>query len=138
MSKTALFAAAKSWDSRLVRQLLMQSPDLVRARDPRGRTALHICAGASAASNRAPVAASLATARALLDAGAEINAAHEIPDGKEVFRATPLWYALARGQNGVTARDSKGCTAAEYARKKRLSRAVLTALGEQQMGAIRT
>ena len=202
MSKTALFAAAKNWESRIVRQLLVQSPDLVRARDAKGRTALHICAGASAASNRAPVAASLATTRELLNAGAEVNAVHEIPDGKEVFRATPLWYALARGQNGqlarlllkaganpdnclwtviwskepelvrlllsagsrtevrfdgetpliyaarlgrekavlelvtagadITARDSKGYAAAEYARKKRLSQAVLTALGEQQ------
>ena len=50
------------------------------------------------------MAASLATARELLNAGAEINVVHEIPDGKEVFRATPLWHALARGQNGQLAR----------------------------------
>src|SRR4051812_7062043 len=104
MSKTALFAAAKNWDSKIVRQLLAQSPDLVRARDARSRTALHICAGASAASSRAPVASSIATARELLNAGAEINAVHEIPDDKEIFAATPLWYALARGQNADLAR----------------------------------
>lgn len=202
MSKTALFAAAKNWDSKAVRQLLAQSPDLVRARDARGRTALHICAGASVANSRAPVAASLAAAREVLNAGAELDAVHEIPDDKEVFRATPLWYALARGRNGelarfllkaganpdnclwtviwtkepelvrllldagsrtevrfdgetpliyaarlgrekavlelvaagadITARDSGGRTAAEHARKKRLSQAVLTALGDQQ------
>jgi ankyrin repeat protein len=140
--------------------------------------------------------------REFLNAGADINAVHQIPDDKEVFPATPLWYAPARGQNGqlarfllkaganpdnclwtviwsnepefvrllldagsmtelrfdgetpliyaarlgrekavlelvaagadITARDSKGRTAAEHARKKRLSQAVLTALGEQQ------
>jgi uncharacterized protein len=202
VSKTALFAAAKDWDASVVRQLLMQSPDLVGVRDAKGRTALHICAGVSAQSNRARVPASIATARELLKAGMEINAVHEISDDNEIFPATPLWYALARGQNGqlarfflkaganpdnclwtviwskqpevvrllldagsksevrfdgetpliysarlgrekaifelvaagadITARDSKGRTAAEHARKKRLSQAVLGALGEQQ------
>jgi len=56
---------------------------------------------------------------------------------------TPLIYAARLGREkavlelvaagaDITARDSKGCTAAEHARRKRLSQAVLTALGEQQ------
>jgi ankyrin repeat protein len=148
------------------------------------------------------VPAPIATARELLKAGLSINVTHEIPGDREVFLATPLWYAFARGQNGelarfflkaganpddclwtviwsnepelvrllldsgsktevrfdgetpliytarlgrekavlelvaagadIAARDSKGRTAAEHARRKRLSQAVLTALGEQQ------
>jgi ankyrin repeat protein len=39
------------------------------------------------------------TAKALLDAGANINAVHEIPDDNEIFPATALWYAVARGLN---------------------------------------
>ena len=104
MSKTALFAAAKNWDSSVVRQLLAESPDLLHARDAKGRTALHLCAGAPAPSNGARVPASIATDRELLKAGADINTVHEIPDDKEIFPATPLWYALARGRNTQLAR----------------------------------
>jgi hypothetical protein len=103
-SKTALFAAAVAWDPDAVRQVLAGSRDLVTARDARGRTALHLCAGAPVAAGRADVAASVATARALLGAGAELDSVHEISDGAEVFRATPLWYALARGRNSELAR----------------------------------
>ena len=202
VSKTALFAAVKEWDARAVRQLLAQSPALIGARDAKGRTALHICAGVSAPSRGGQVSASIATARELLKAGVDINAVQEIPDDDEVFPATPLWYALARGRNAnltrfllkaganpdnclwtviwskepelvrllldagsktevrfdgetpliyaarlarekailelvaagadITARDAKGRTAADHARKKRLSQAILVALGERQ------
>lgn len=198
MSKTALFAAAKDWAALAVRRALADAPGLVAARDARGRTALHICAGAPLAAHASPASASIATARELLKAGADVNAVHEIPDGREVFPATPLWYALARGRNrplahlllkaganpdhclwtviwsrepdlvrlllrggsrpnvrfdgetpliyaarlgreqealalvaagaDITARDAKGRTAADHARRKRLSSAVLAVL----------
>ncbi len=200
MSKTALFNAAKNWDSTVVQQLLTKSPDLVQARDNRGRTALHLCAGATATNSAQRVPASIETAKVLLKAGIDINTVHEIPDDKEIFPATPLWYALARGRNAqlarfflknganpdnclwtviwskepelvrlllragsrtevrfdgetpliyaarlgrekavlelvaagadIMARDAKGRTAAEHARKKRLSPSVLAALGD--------
>jgi uncharacterized protein len=199
MSKTALVMAAQSWDAEAVVQLLARTPELTTSRDGRGRTALHVCAAVPAPARTVRLPASLATARALLRAGADINAVHEIPDGREIFPATPLWYALARGRNGelarlllkagadpnnclwtviwskepelvrlllragaspnvrfdgetpliyaarlaredavlllvaagadVTARDAKGRTAADHARKRRLSAAVLAALG---------
>ncbi len=102
-SRTAFLAAAKSWDAAAVRNMLAQDRSLATARDAKGRTALHVCAGATAA-GRGRASASVATARELLRAGAELDAVHEIPDDAEVFRATPLWYALARGRNPELAR----------------------------------
>jgi len=204
MSKSALFAAAKDWDARAVRRLLADAPNLIAARDAGGRTALHICAGSPLLGHASPPAASIATARELLKACADVNVVHEIPDGDEVFPATPLWYALARGRNrplarfllkaganpdhclwtviwsnepdlvrlllragsrpnvrfdgetpliyaarlgrekavlalvaagaDTTARDAKDRTAADHARRKRLSSAVLAVLGGPQGG----
>jgi uncharacterized protein len=104
MSKTALFAAARDWDARAVRRALADAPDLVAARDARGRTALHICAGTPLLAQTSHASGSIATARELLKAGADVNVVHEIPDGREVSPATPLWYALARGRNSPLAR----------------------------------
>ena len=99
MSKTALFEAAKRWDAAKVTRLSGDVPDLVRAVDSRGRTALHLCAGQSVKDDDDPATASIATAMALIRAGADVNAVHEIPDDAEIFAATPLWYAVARGKN---------------------------------------
>jgi uncharacterized protein len=204
MSKTKLFALARAWNSAAVRDLLAQSPDLVDARDAKGRTALHLCAGKPLGAEEGAARACLATARALLKAGAELDAVHEIPDDGEIFPATPLWYALAKGRNGplakfllkegaspdhclwtviwfnepewirrllaagakteiragggtpllyaarlgrekailelvaagadISARDAQGRTAAELAKKKRLSSTVLAALGDSTKG----
>lgn len=206
MSKTALFTAAKAWDARAVQRLLASAPDLAHARDAKGRNALHLCAAVPTATAAAKPDAAIATAKALLRAGIDLDSVHEIPDGDEVFPATPLWYALARGRNrplarfflnaganpdhclwaviwfdepdlvrlllaagsnaslrfdgetpliyaarlgrekivldlvaagaDVGARDAKGRTAAEHARKKRLSHAVLVALGDAQPPAV--
>jgi hypothetical protein len=48
---------------------------------------------------RAADVAAMATARALVEAGADVNAIHEIRDDGEIFRATALWQALAWGKN---------------------------------------
>lgn len=99
MSKTALFDAAKRWDAAQVARLATDSPDLVKATDPRGRTALHLCAGRAVESANDPAKAAIATATALLEAGADLDAVQEIADDGEIFPATPLWYAVARGKN---------------------------------------
>ena len=82
--------------SRLARAL--RNPDRAREIDPRGRTPLHYVALSGLwkrhGSDRALPCASL-----LLDAGADVDAAEEIVDGDEVFRATPLWHALAWQQH---------------------------------------
>jgi ankyrin repeat protein len=99
VSRTALFNAAKAWDAEKVTALLKAEPELIRSRDARGRSALHICA-LSRWDGKSPSAhASIATARALIAAGEDVNVVHEIPDDGEMFPATPLWYALAWGRN---------------------------------------
>lgn len=99
MSKTALFNAAKAWDAPTVAALLTTDPGLIQARDPKGRSALHVCARRQWDGKPASARASIATARALIAVGADINVIHEIPDDGEIFRATPLWCAVAWGRN---------------------------------------
>src|SRR6185295_3913339 len=50
------------------------------------------------------VSESIATARVLLEAGADVNAIRVIIDDGEEFLATPLWYAVAWGKNLALAR----------------------------------
>jgi uncharacterized protein len=102
-SKSRFFDAVCDWRAAEVAVTLYERPELVAAVDARGRTALHLAARRRVASAD-DVAASLATAKALLDAGADVNAVQPIVDGGETFPATPLWYALAHGRNRPLAR----------------------------------
>ena len=74
MSKTALFKAAKLWQKKTVAGLPAANPDLVEARDARGRTALQLCAAQPVHKAWAPARASVTTARALIAEGADIRA----------------------------------------------------------------
>jgi ankyrin repeat protein len=96
--------AARRWDAAVVEEALRVHPELATVTDRSGRTALHLCAGASAGKTRRPPSASVATARALLSAGAALDAVQEIPDDGELFPAHPLWHAIARGNNRTLAR----------------------------------
>ena len=88
----------------MVAEALRTQPELAVATDRSGRSALHLCAAARPAQTRRPLAASVATAQALLSAGADIDAVHEIPDDGEPFPARALWHAIARGRNRTLAR----------------------------------
>src|SRR5882762_8705337 len=99
-SRTSLFAAASIWDAPTVIAHLTSAPELVEASDPRGRTALHrACAVKPGSSPTLVETNGIKTVSALLKAGAELE--REVPMGQEEgdFRATPLWYAVARGEN---------------------------------------
>jgi len=96
--------AARRWDAPVVAEALRAHPELASVTDRTGRTALHLCAAATAARTPRPAAASVATARELLKAGAKLDAVHAIPDALEAFPATPLWHAVARGKNRALAR----------------------------------
>src|SRR3954463_10208495 len=96
-AKTALFDAAQRWDAAAARALLKTAPALVNATDPKGRTALHLaCATKPARDLGEP--SGIATVTALLTAGADLEAEVPMPDEGD-FRATPVWYAVARGEN---------------------------------------
>jgi len=99
-SKTSLFAAAKSWDAASVAEALSKMPRLVDATDARGRTALHLACAVKPGS--APLAEphGLQTVTALLEAGANLEGEVPMDEDEGDFRATPLWYAVARGENG--------------------------------------
>ncbi|MEO6446991.1 MAG: ankyrin repeat domain-containing protein [Gemmatimonadaceae bacterium] len=104
VSVTRLLDAARHWDAGKVAAAVQQRPALASATDRNGRTALHVCAGATAERTRRPPSAAVATARALLAAGAHIDAVHDIRDRTESFPARALWHAIARGRNRTLAR----------------------------------
>jgi ankyrin repeat protein len=96
-SKTALFEAAKRWNAPAVAALLKVAPALAGATDPKGRMALHVACAVKPAPGLAEPSG-IATATALLKAGADLEAEVPMPDEGN-FRATPVWYAVSRGEN---------------------------------------
>jgi hypothetical protein len=94
-SKTRMLALVKAFDAAAVAAALAASPALKQARDERGRTWLHV-ACATPPKPPAAVAASLATADALIAAGLDIS---EAAFTEGAWRATPLWCAIGRGRN---------------------------------------
>src|SRR5262245_29704728 len=97
-SRTALFEAAKSWDAPAVKAMLTAAPALVNATDPMGRRALHM-ACAVRPGGKLGEANGIKTATVLLKAGTPLEAEVLIKDAEEDFRATPIWFAVARGEN---------------------------------------
>jgi uncharacterized protein len=97
-SKSALFDAAKRWDTAAVTALLKAAPALTSAADPKGRLALHIACGVTPAPGLGE-ANGIATVTALLKAGADLEAEVPMPAEEGDFRANPVWYAASRGEN---------------------------------------
>jgi ankyrin repeat protein len=84
-----------------VKAALAETPELLGFRDGRGRNWLHLCCGANAARKKLDPADTIKTADALLAAGLDVNA-EAFCEGE--WKATPLWYAVARGENRALAR----------------------------------
>jgi ankyrin repeat protein len=101
-SKSAFLEAVRKHRADAVSAMLHLQPGFASLADNAGRTPLHICARQKV-STAPQVRAAIATARALLKAGADVNAMHPIQDDGEVFPATALWYALAWGRNPALA-----------------------------------
>ncbi len=99
MTRKKFFDAAAHWGAATVAAGLREDRALARVVDERGRTALHRCARTNGEKDGRSVADSLLVAKALLAAGADVNAVHDIPDEDGSFKATPLWYAVAWGRN---------------------------------------
>ena len=95
-SKTRLLEWVRNLESKQVAAALAESPKLLDFRDDRGRNWLHLCCGVDPKARKLSVSNGIKTADVLLAAGLDIN--------QEAFRegewkATPLWYAVARGHN---------------------------------------
>jgi hypothetical protein len=102
-SRTALFDAAKRWDVARVRDFLSAAPALATTRDPRGRMAIHItCAAKPGAEQCEPHG--IRTVTALLKADVPLEAEVPMDEDEGDFRATPVWYAYARGENPALVR----------------------------------
>jgi ankyrin repeat protein len=102
-SRTALFDAAKRWDVAKVKDILSAAPELAKARDPRGRMAIHIaCAAKPGAGQCEPHG--IKTVTAILKAGVSLEAEVPMDEDEGDFRATPIWYAYSRGGNPALVR----------------------------------
>jgi ankyrin repeat protein len=98
-SKTSLFEAAKRWDAAAIRTILAAAPALVEARDPKGRMALHMACAVKPGGDKLGEPSGIKTVTVLVDGGAGLEAAVPMDEDEEDFRATPLWYAVSRGEN---------------------------------------
>ena len=98
-SKTALFEAARRWDVTSVKTILRAAPDLAKASDAKGRTALHIACAVNPRSGPPGEPTGVKTVTAILKAGADLETEVPMDEDEGDFRATALWYAVARGEN---------------------------------------
>jgi len=96
-SKSALFNAAKRWDVKSLTALLSSAPDLIDAADPRGRKALHIACSVKSGTPGTQEPNGMRTVSLLLRLGADLHDYVPLEEGR--FKATPIWYAVAHGDN---------------------------------------
>ena len=96
VSKTAMTALVRDFRWKEIDEALAENPDLLSVRDERGRNWLHLCCSVSLKNRKSKANDSVRSAEVLLRRGLHIN--HEaFTEGD--WKATPLWYAIARGQN---------------------------------------
>ncbi len=82
------------WDG--AARALEENAELLAYRDPKGRNWLHLCCGVDLGADQRKAADSIRTAEVLVDSGLSINQ-EAFTEGK--WKATPLWFAIARGRN---------------------------------------
>ena len=96
-SKTTLSKQVRSFDVAGVAESLDAAPDLLDVRDERGRTWLHLCCSVDITKrSKADRRASVALVAGLLDRGLDMDDA-AFTEG--TWRATPVWFSVARGRN---------------------------------------
>jgi ankyrin repeat protein len=92
VSKTSLRETVRALRWRELGEALAVRPDLIGARDERGRNWLHLCCATPAGAAED----SIRTAELLLELGLGLDAP-AFTEGE--WQATPLWFAIARGKN---------------------------------------
>ena len=95
-SRTRVLESVKSLRWRDVEASLAADPKLIPYRDDRGRNFLHVCCGVNVKEKKLSPVDSVRTADVLLSAGIDIN---QEAFSEHHWKATPLWYAISRGQN---------------------------------------
>jgi uncharacterized protein len=96
ISKTRLSELVKAFRSKEVEDALAERPDRLSTRDERGRNWLHLCCGVNPKRAKLAPEDSVKTAEVLLRRGLDINQ-EAFTEG--AWKATPLWFAVARGEN---------------------------------------
>ncbi len=96
ISKTKLTALVKEFKWKEADRALAERPNLLSLRDERGRNWLHLCCGVNPKPGKIKAEDSVKTAEVLLRRGLDINQ-EAFSEGD--WKATPLWYAIARGEN---------------------------------------
>lgn len=96
ISKTAMLALVKALDWKAIGAALRVTPELLEFRSKRGENYLHVCCGVNVAERGLPAAGSIRSAGVLIEAGLDVNG-EAFREGE--WKATPLWYAVARGKN---------------------------------------
>lgn len=92
-----LFSAASLYDRTLLEETLANGAPAVLS-DQRQRTPLHYLALSGMWRERG-ASISVECATLLIEHGFKVDAIEEIHDEGELFKATPLWYAVAHSQN---------------------------------------
>lgn len=101
-SKTRMLELVRGLRWKQVDAGLAETPKLVGFRDEKGRNWLHICCGVNPKQRNLKAADSLRTAAVLLQAGLALDG-EAFTEGE--WKATPLWFAVARGENLALAKD---------------------------------
>jgi len=91
--------ALRSFDLDAVKKLVEKNPAWLQWRDESGRNALHIVCNKNPGKEKKTAKSALRVVQWLIKKGMDINSIHEIPDAGNIFRATPLWHAYAKGRN---------------------------------------
>jgi len=100
-SKTKLLELVRSLRWKETAAVLKESPELLAYRDPRGRNWLHLACGVDLKGDKRAARDSIDMAALLLASGLDIN---EPAFTEGTWHATPLWYAIARGENLILAK----------------------------------
>ena len=100
-----MLATVRRWDAVGLATMLDARPALRAIADRPNRTLLHLCCAVKPeTAGHAGDRVGRRTVDALLARGLALEGIEPIADDGEIFPATPLWYAVARGENAKLVR----------------------------------